>query len=233
MKKYQWPGGIFCIVGILWASLQAGDWLGALFVEQARLEPGEYVSLSDTSDPFHGQPRLAPRVRIRRAPTSTTGTRVRIPRAPVTLLPTSVPIPPVPTPAVPAQMPPTADAERVQALYVGWKKAHGSSVGQLMRYYAPKARIMREVGTVQNYQQLKQLAAQVRANKTFNSVRDMAPPKMGGTRRKIVMRVQHRYGHGNRNHTPLAGTRSLVWRKIKGRWLIVEDVFPKNYTVVK
>ena len=238
--KWNWLGGILLIAGILWASLRAGDWMGARVVEQARLEPAEYVAVPE----IHHQPRLARRVRITRNPINgapvsgttvngTTVTTVRITPVPVTPLPTAVPVTPAPLPTVPVQMPPAEDAEQVRALYADWKKAHGGSVRQLMRHYAPNVRIVREANSVQSYQQMKQLAAQVRAIKTFNSVRDMTPLRMGGTRRKIVMQAQHRYGHSNSNYTPLSGTRYLIWKNIKGRWLIVEDIFPQSYIVVK
>jgi ketosteroid isomerase-like protein len=122
------------------------------------------------------------------------------------------------------------EEDKVRALYEDWKAAHGGSVPQLMKHYSLQARIVREWGAVENYQQLKQLAASVRGQKIFNDVRDVEYASVETVGDQIILTARHRYGHTNQNFVPLIGQRRLTWQKINGRWLIVEDIFPKNYT---
>jgi gamma-glutamyl:cysteine ligase YbdK (ATP-grasp superfamily) len=122
------------------------------------------------------------------------------------------------------------EEDKVRALYEGWKTAHKGSVANLMDYYSPQARIVREWGANENFQQLKKLAAYVRQQKIFNDVRDVEYASVETVGNQIIVTARHRYGHTNQKFVPLAGQRRLAWQKINRRWLIVEDIFPRNYT---
>lgn len=127
----------------------------------------------------------------------------------------------------------TVDFAEVKALYEGWKQAHKGSVARLMQYYAPQARIVREVGTIETFQQLKALAVLVRKEKTFDDVRDVQLPTLEAQGDKIVVKATQRYAHSSGKYQPALGNRKLFWQKIKGSWLIIEDDFPKAYTPTK
>jgi ketosteroid isomerase-like protein len=125
------------------------------------------------------------------------------------------------------------ELQAVEDRYEIWKRAHALHVDVLMRCYARDAVIIRETGQRENYNDLLQLARQVRQNRAFDSVRDLEPPQIVITGNKAEIWAKHRYGHSNAQMTPWAGERRLIWKKRNGQWLIVEDHFPTQYTPVK
>ena len=122
---------------------------------------------------------------------------------------------------------------QVEVLYESWKRAHKGSVEQLMKHYAPNARIVREAGNVENLQQLQALAVLVRQEKTFDDVRDLDVPDIKSEGDKMIVQARQRYAHSSGKYQPSAGNRKLIWQEMDGQWMIVEDNFPKSYTPTK
>lgn len=119
--------------------------------------------------------------------------------------------------------------DQVLLRYDEWKRAHSGSVGQLMGFYAPQVRIIREGGKLETYRDLQILAGNVRKVKTFDDVRDLKPPQVTIEKDTAVLQLTHRYGHSNPAFAPAGGLRRLKWRKINSKWMIIEDLFPQTY----
>lgn len=125
----------------------------------------------------------------------------------------------------------TSNPDLVQS-YEAWKLAHSQPVAALMEHYAPEARIIRETGQVQHYNDLVALAQAVRQQHTFDKVSDVKAPQITISGNAAEVRARHCYQHSNHTFTDCIGDRRLVWQKRAGRWLIVQDYFPTRYTPV-
>lgn len=121
------------------------------------------------------------------------------------------------------------DHAALEASYEHWKKAHAQSVVQLMDCYALDARIIRETGQKQTYNDLAQLAQSVRRLGTYDRVTDATLPLFAYEGKRAIVTSRHRYGHTNSKYTPVLGDRTLIWEQRGRRWLIVEDRFPRSY----
>lgn len=118
----------------------------------------------------------------------------------------------------------------LEVRYEQWKQAHAQPVVHLMDCYALEARIIRESGQTQTYNDLAQLAQSVRQIRTYDRVTDASLPLFAFEGDRAIVTARHRYGHSNPKFSPVLGNRVLIWEQQGGRWLIVEDRFPSSYT---
>jgi hypothetical protein len=121
----------------------------------------------------------------------------------------------------------------LQVRYEQWKQAHAQPVERLMECYALEARIIRESGQKQTYQDLLLLAQSVRQLGTYNRVTDVTLPRFAFEGNQAIVNTRHRYAHTNPQYSPSLGDRTLIWERRNGRWLIVEDRFPGSYTLTR
>lgn len=113
-----------------------------------------------------------------------------------------------------------------------WKSAHNLSaakVGVLMNLYAPTARVDSKINGVISLTTLQSWAMSCRQNKTFMRIVEMAPVQWRTDGKRVEILALHRYNPQNPKVSGPNGQRRLVWEKIGGKWMVVEDEFPPAY----